>query len=367
MAHAEGLAGQHAAHHDAFEQVALFKGRQQEGHAALLFAQGTDGGLVVDVIHAGLDVAGHKVFDEGVDGADGQGRDGALEAEHVGNVGARQRKGLLLGIAEADARVVGVAPRDEGQQHRAAVHIEQYAVDGLDLNGRGVDVAHLGKAPPGRVVFPLLQSQGGLQLLPVGLGGSQRVIAVADGQRQRRGPLGLRVFGVKGFLTAQLLQGGVDLGQQRRVLHGPARNVAAAQHQFALVDFAQLRLFLTDGLDEGAVRVVGQHHDVGRFEAGPPPDGHPGRDAALHRVLAGADVRLGALGVAVGFEVDLAHEALPHPAALLGALHVDEAVHGAGQHRLGVFVHGRMDRFDLPGDILVFQIHFRQDQVQRTG
>ena len=45
-------------------------------------------------------------------------------------MGAGQREGLLLRVAEADAGHVGVAPRDEGQQHRAAVHIEEDAVDG---------------------------------------------------------------------------------------------------------------------------------------------------------------------------------------------------------------------------------------------
>ncbi len=53
----------------------------------------------------------------------------------------------------------------KGQQHRAAVHVEEHPVDRLDLDGGRVDVAHLGQAPAGRVVCLLLRGQGLLQLL----------------------------------------------------------------------------------------------------------------------------------------------------------------------------------------------------------
>ena len=68
------------------------------------------------------------------------------------------------------------------------------------------------------------------------------MVAVAHSQRQGFGPPGLRVLGVKGLLAAQALQGRVDPGQQGGVFHSPARNVAAAQHQLALVHLAQLVL-----------------------------------------------------------------------------------------------------------------------------
>ena len=126
-----------------------------------------------------------------------------FKAEHIGHMGACQRKGLLFCIAEADACRVGIAPRDEGQQHRTAVHIEKDAVDGLDLNGRRVDIADLSQAPAGRVGQLLLRGQGLFQLLPAGLGGSQRMVAVAHGQRQGRAALCLGIPGIKGLLAAQ--------------------------------------------------------------------------------------------------------------------------------------------------------------------
>ena len=88
-------------------------------------------------------------------------------------MGAGQREGLLFRVAEADAGHVGVAPRDEGQQHRAAVHIEEDAVDGLDLDGRRMDVAHLSQAPAGGMAFPLLRVR-------VAFSSSQQALAAAS-------------------------------------------------------------------------------------------------------------------------------------------------------------------------------------------
>jgi len=366
VAHAEGLAGQHAAHHDALEQVALLEGRQQEGHASL-FGQGTDRRFVVNIVHAGLFVAGQEVLDKFIDGAHGQRGNGVLKAQHVGNVRAGQREGLLLGVAKADSGHVRVAPCNQSQQYRAAVHIEQHAVDGLNFNRRRVDVAHLGKAVTGGMVLPLLGGQGGLQFFPVSFRGRQRMVAVAHGQRQRLCALDLRVLGVKGFLTAKAVQGRVDLLQQCRVLDSPACDVAAAEHQFALVDLFQLVLLGSDGFNQGAVRVIGQHHDMGRFEAGTPAHGHTGRDAAFHSLLTGTNLRAGTPRIAVGLKVDFAYKALPHPAALLGALDVDEAIHGPGQDVPGIIVHRLMDLCNACRNVIVFQIDFRQNQVQGAG
>ena len=93
---------------------------------------------------------------------------------------------------------------------------------------------------------------------------------------------------------------------------------------------------------------------MGRFQPCPPAHRHAGRDAAFHGVLTGADGRHRALGIAVCLQVDPAHKALPHPAALLGALHINEAVHRAGQHVPGIIVHGRMDGADPCIHVILF-------------
>ena len=120
-------------------------------------------------------------------------------------------------------------------------------------------------------------------------------------------------------------------------------------------------------LDEGAAGVVRQHHDVRRFQTGAGAHLHAGRDAAFHGALAGAHRAFLAPAVAVGFQIHHAHKALPHLAALLGALHVNKAVHRAGQHVPGIVIHGGMDLLNACIGIAVFQIDLRQDHVQGAG
>ena len=179
------------------------------------------------------------------------------------------------------------------------------------------------------------------------------MVAVAHGQRQRVAAGGIRILFVKLFLTAQHGQCILDLRDEGRVFHSPARNVAAVQHQFALVYLGQLLFVRRHRLDEGAARVIGQHHDVRRFQTGAGAHLHAGRDAAFHGALAGAHRAFLAPAVAVGFQ--------------LGALYVDKAVHRAGEHILCVIVHGGVDLFNAGVRIAVLQIDLRQDQVQGAG
>ena len=143
--------------------------------------------------------------------------------------------------------------------------------------------------------------------------------------------------------------------------------MAAAQHQLALVYLGQAVLVGGNGLDEGAVRVVRQHHDMGRFQRSAGAYLHAGRDAAFHRALAGAHGAFFAPAVAVSLQVHTSYKTLPHPAALLGALHINKAVHRPGEHVLGVVLHGGVDLFHPRVGVSVLQIHLRQDQVQGAG
>ena len=230
-----------------------------------------------------------------------------------------------------------------------------------------MDIAHLGQTPAGGVVLCLLRGQGLFQLLPAGFCGSQRVVAVAHGQRQRVAAGGIGVFLVKFFLTAQHGQRVFDLRDEGGILHRPACHMAAAQHQLTLVYLGQAVLVGGNGLDEGAIRVVRQHHDMGRFQRSAGTHLHAGRDAAFHGALAGAHGTFFAPAVAVSFQVHTPYKTLPHPAALLGALHIDKAVHRPGEHVLGVILHGGVDLFHPRIGVSVLQIHLRQDQVQSAG
>ena len=283
-------------------------------------------------------------------------------------MGAGQREGLLLRVAEADAGHVGVAPRNEGQQHRAAVHIEEDAVDGLDLDGGRMDVGTPQPGTSGRDGFPAPQGSGWLSAPP-----SRLWLRPANGCRRPQPASGaLRPWPGDTWrrkspdCPVQPVQHRSAPASQGLPTAQPA-NVAAALHQLALVQLFQLALSRADGLDEGAAGVVGQHHDMGRFQRRTPAHGHAGRDALGDGALTGPDGRAGTLLVAVSLEVYLAHEALTHPAALLGALDVDKAVHGAGQHVAAVLVHGGVDVLHPLGRVFIPEVDLRQDEPQGAG
>ena len=288
----------------------------------------------------------------------GHGKEAAVTALHAPE---------LLGTILRQLHLPVGAPAGKGGVKVRGGHTEHHPVDGFYLDGRAVNIAHLRQTPAGRVNGALFRGQGGFQFLPVGLGGGKGMVAVPHRQRHGRLSGGGRPAGGKGVRIAQRGQRGVDLSDERRVLHGPARQMPAAQHQLALIQLGQLLLAGGHRLDEGAAFIVGQHQHMGRFQHRAAADFQPGRDALRHGGLAGADVRFGTGGVIVGLQIHSAHQALPDGAVLLGALHVHIAVDMAGEHRLPVLLHGAADGRQ-PGRLLRgFQIRLRQHDVQRAG
>ena len=115
-----------------------------------------------------------------------------------------------------DAFLVAVFRR--AQQHLGTGGAEHHPVHRLKDDGRAVDVAHLGQAVPGGVVFPLLGGQLGLDLLPAGLGGGQAVVAVSHHHSHGglAGKIGVAL--VKAGLAAQVGHGGGEFFHQSGVL-----------------------------------------------------------------------------------------------------------------------------------------------------
>ena len=169
------------------------------------------------------------------------------------------------------------------------------------------------------------------------------MIAVTDGQYHRLLPLGSGPAAGKGGRVGQRRQRGINLGNERGVLDGPAAQMPAAQHQLTVVERRQLVLHQSDGLDQRAVGVVGQHHDVGRFQRRTAAHFQPWRDALHDGALAGADGGLAALGVVVGVEVHRAHKALADRAVHLGTLNINVAMYFPGQNGLAVLLHRAAD------------------------
>ena len=193
------------------------------------------------------------------------------------------------------------------------------------------------------------------------------MVAIADGQHHGLLPLGGGpAVGERGRVS-QFGKSRVDLRDERRILDGPAAQTAAAQHQLAVVERRKLVFHKADGLDERAVGVVGQHHDVGRFQRRTAAHFQPWRDALHDGALAGADGGLAALGVVVGVEVHRAHKALADRAVHLGALHIDVAMYFPCQHGAAVVVHCAADALQAGVLLRGAQVSLRQDDVQRAG
>ena len=246
-------------------------------------------------------------------------------------------------------------------------YTEHHTVDRLDLDGRAMYIADLGQAPAGGVILLLFGGQALLQFLPVGFGRGQRVVAVADSQHHGRLTGGTGPASSKFFLVGQVGQCGVDLVDQGGVFHRPAAQMAAAQHQLAVIQQRQAIFMVTDGFDQRLFLIVSQHHHVGRFQNSATAYFQARRDALHHRLFAGADGRFAAGVIVVGFQVHGTYQPLADGAVHLGALHIDKAVDTAGQHRLAVLLHRAADGLHPLLLLGGAQVSFGQDDMQRAG
>lgn len=145
VTHAKGLAGQHTAQHHTFKQVCLGKVRQQDGGGFLPGAGGKRHGRggAVDVVHAGLGVAGQEVVQEGFNTAHRQGCRGILQGHQqltvlVGNGKALLRRSSLVALS--------LVPLIDGLVQLMGRYTEHHTVDRLDLDGRAM---YIGRPRPG--------------------------------------------------------------------------------------------------------------------------------------------------------------------------------------------------------------------------
>ena len=237
-------------------------------------------------------------------------------------------------------------------------------MDGLKDDPLVVNVVELDEGVPGGMVCPLIFRQGRLDLLPVGLGGGQAVVAVAHGEEEH-GVIAVLLF--KSILVGELREGGEDVLHVPLPRHKTTGDMAAAQHQVGVVEAGKLLRLLHQGLDDGTLGVVDEDQDVGELHRGPLPDLQPGRDAGDDGPLGGADQGTGALGVVVFFEIK-SHDQAVACIAVGGAFHQHEALGLLLQDALlQILLHVGLDGGDTLGLIRAAQIRFRQNEVQRGG
>ena len=318
----------------------------------------------MDVIHLTFGVAGQPVRQKGFDAAHGQRCGRVLQRNQA--LPCRIRQTQRLGTGGGGSLLL-LVPRIQIGKQRLGGNAEHHPVDRLHFNGGAVYVAHLRQTPPRRVGAALFLGQTGLQFFPIGFGGGKAVVAVPHCQHHRGLPRGIVPARGKGVRVSKRRQGGVHTRNQLRRFHRPAAQPSAAQHQLAVIQKRQAVLAVPDGFDQRGVFIVRQHHNVGRFQLGAAAHPQPGRDTLHHRCLARADGRLRAGGVVVAFQVDFAHQTLPHGAVHLGALHIHIAVYGAGQHLFAVLAHGGADALQAGLLLRSAEVRLRQHDMQRAG
>ena len=209
-------------------------------------------------------------------------------------------------------------------------------MDRLDDDALVVDVDDLREREASRMVFLLLGGQTLLDLLPVCLGGSHGVVAVTDCVGEERLRVRAAVLRVEGLAVAQRLQTALD------------RVGVLALHEVGIIQLGEGAGLFEQRLDDPAVGVVNEDHDVRQLEAGALAHLQTGRDALNDRLFSRADKRCRAGGVLVGLQVDREHDAAARRRAAGPAFGQYRAGRqGAQRAVLHVLLHGLVDALDM--------------------
>ena len=159
---------------------------------------------------------------------------------------------------------------------RVDLRAEDHAVNGSEDQRGAVQVDQLAEREPRGMIDPRLVGKRRLDRLPAGFRRRQRVVAVADREKE----------------AAALRLHPRDLLRRPRgqlALDRVPGDVPAAEHQLRVVELGQLPI--RQRLDQAHGRVVDEHHRVRAFDARPLPDAHARRDARENRPLRRADGR----------------------------------------------------------------------------
>ena len=151
------------------------------------------------------------------------------------------------------------------------------------------------------------------------------------------------------------------------VVDRPAAQMAAAQHQFEIIERLQLAAARVKRLDERALRIVGQQHQVRKLECRAVSHAHARGQTRLDRSFRRADERPRAGRIIVSGEINEHHQSQP-PAGLRGALGQHElAARGREHAGFKISAHGAVNG---GGGIFIRPLQkarFRVDQAQRRG
>ena len=220
-------------------------------------------------------------------------------------------------------------------------------MDGLELQGLVVEVDQLRQGVPGGQGLPLILGRDALLPLIALLGGGQGVVPVSHSEQEDRLVLG-PVAGVEGGGISQSLEG-AGHGGELLPPQLPTGQVAAPLHQIEVIDLLHARLLPGQGLDDGALRIVSEEHDVRQLNGGVLPHRHSGRDTGEDGALGGPHLGRGARLIVVLLQVHHAHQSSAELSVVQAALYIDHGLGQKGKPLLPQIAgHGVVDLHDRP-------------------
>ena len=141
--------------------------------------------------------------------------------------------------------------------------------------------------------------------------------------------------------------------------------MAAVLHQIRVIDLLQGIGLFEHRLDDGAVRVVDEQHDVRNFDRSVFADSKARRNALDNGFLGRANERTGAGCVFIAFQINGSNQTAARRCAAGITLGQDETGRQLGQRAVGqILLHGFVDVCNTVCYISVLQIDLRKRQAQ---
>ena len=191
------------------------------------------------------------------------------------------------------------------------------------------------------------------------------MVAVADGEVEQREILGQMVFFIECLAVVQRVHGVNQRVSHLALRDEPAVDVSAALHQIGVIDLVEPVELIEHRLDDRAVGIVDQDHDVRQFHGGVLADLEARRNALLNGLFGRTDQRAGACLVLIGLEVDGGDQTAARCGSAGETLGQDETGRQLTQGAVGqITLHGGIDVCDALCDIILLQIDLRQRDAE---
>jgi len=359
------------------EEIRLLHSRKNDTAMILLCSKIANDIFAVDVINGDLAIALLKdSVDCGLDGGNDKSLVGLSDGDDGALLGADKAKLVrsVVAVVEDDLDAfLGGLLLDGHLVAKLLLHLVENGLggltlkdtmDGLEDEGLVVDVVKLYKSITGGAgggVGTLL-----LLLLPDALGSGKTVVTITNSEEERMLNSTLAVLLALFLRVDKSLECSVD-GITLFSLEGKALDLATVEHEFSLVDRAELLLLseLLKRLDDRLLLIVDKKKDVRALKRSTTTDLHARRKTLDDGLLGGADESLGVASEFVLLEINTDDETVVD-ATENSTLDVDGPFRGHKNAVSEVLLHGGLDVLDALGLLIgiLVQVNLRVDDTK---